>query len=312
MPGLQLDRKGTRTLAALIDLTSRIVEDTEHGNNAGCLTIRALDTSILATNVMDAETDATRPLRNLSTIPQSLVDALNAVIVHRQEKARRELRVLRTRIEERGSRMNELALRKEILGLLDLRKVVSMELNGDTHPHVLRTLLLGKKVALLQRLEPEVVKEEVTTVVDHRLLRVTVLADDIVILIADRLRMVIQKLHAIQKSLRCVLLVIVDDNTSRKLALVRVLASLHHGTGLRGKLIEFRGLHSITELRADLLGDNIRIHVIKTLRKSANATKNLVERNGLTLPITLHNLEVFRHILFHRHTLKRENYTNLS
>ena len=187
-----------------------------------------------------------------------------------------------------------------------------MELNGDTHPHMLRTLLLGKKVALLQRLEPEVVKEEIATVVDHRLLRVTVLADDIMILIADRLRMVIQKLHAIQKSLRRVLLVIVDDNTSRKLALVRVLASLHHGTGLRSKLIEFRGLHSIAELRTDLLGDNIRIHVIKTLGKSANATKNLVERNGLTLPITLHNLEVFRHTLLHRHTLKRENYTNLS
>ena len=115
MPGLQLDRKGTRTLAALIDLTSRIVEDTEHGNNPSGLSIRALDTSILATNIVNAETNATRPLRNLSTIAKGLVDALNAVIVHREEKARRELRVLRARIEERGSRMNELALRKEIL-----------------------------------------------------------------------------------------------------------------------------------------------------------------------------------------------------
>lgn len=208
--------------------------------------------------------------------------------------------------------MNELALRKEILGLLDLCKIVPMKLDGDTHPHVLRTLLTREKIPLLQRLEAKLVKHEVTLVVNHSLLCVPMLAHNVMILVANRFCMVIQKLHTIQKCRRRLLLVIINDNTSRKLALIGVLTSLHHGTRLGSKLIELGGLHSVTKLRTDLLGDNIGIHMFQSLGKSTNATKDLVERNGLTLPITLHNLEMFRHILFHRHTLKRENYTNLS
>ena len=95
MPRLQIDRKRTRTLATLIDLPSRIVEDTKHRNNPSGLAVGTLNASVLATNVVNTETNAARPLRDLSTIPECLVDALNAVIIHRHKKARRELRVLR-------------------------------------------------------------------------------------------------------------------------------------------------------------------------------------------------------------------------
>ena len=208
--------------------------------------------------------------------------------------------------------MNELAMRKKILGLLDLRKVISMNLNGHTHPHMLRTLLATEKLTLLQRLEPKVVKQEVAAVVNHGLLSVAMLADNVVLFIANGLHMVLKILHAVQKRGRRVLLVIVNHNTSRKLALIGVLASLHHRTGLRGKLIEFRGLHSVTELGTHLLGNNIRIHVFESFGKVANPLQDLVERNRLTFAIPLNNLEMFRHTLLPRHILKRENYTNLS
>lgn len=312
MPRLQLDRKRPRTLATLIDLASRIIEDAEHGNNSRGLAIRALNASVLATNVVNAETNATRPLGDLRTIPQRLVDALNAVIIHRQEEARRELWMLRARIEERWSRMDKEPLRKKILGLLDLRKVVSVKLNGYAHPHMLRTLLASQKLSLLQSLESKIVKQEITGVVDHGLLGVAMLADNIMVFIADCLDMMLQILHTIQKRGRRVLLVIVNDNTSRKLALIGVLTGLHHGTGLCRKLIEFRGLHSIAELGTHLLGNNIGIDVFESFGKVANPLEDLVERNGLTLAIPLHNFEMFRHTLLPRHTLKRENYTNLS
>ena len=88
MPRLQVDRKGSRTLATLIDLASRIIKDTEHRHNTCGLAVGALDLGILATHVVDAQTNAARPLRDLRTVPEGLVDALNAVLAHLHEKAR--------------------------------------------------------------------------------------------------------------------------------------------------------------------------------------------------------------------------------
>lgn len=88
MPGLEIDRKGSRTLATLIDLASRIIEDAEHRHDTGGLAIGTLDLGILATNVVNTEANATGPLRDLRTVPEGLVDSLNAVVVHLNEKAR--------------------------------------------------------------------------------------------------------------------------------------------------------------------------------------------------------------------------------
>lgn len=107
MPGLQIDRKGARPLASLVDLTSRVVEHTEHRHDSSRLAIGALNLGILATDVVNAESDATRPLRDLGAIPKGLVDTLNTVVIHLHKKAGRELRVFGPRIEERGGCMNE-------------------------------------------------------------------------------------------------------------------------------------------------------------------------------------------------------------
>lgn len=185
--------------------------------------------------------------------------------------------------------MNKQAERKKLLGLLNGLKIIPVELDGHTHPHVLGALLIRKKIALLQSLEAKVVKDEITILLDHGLLLVGMLTHEAMVLLTDGIGMMLEILHTIQKRLRSILVVIVDDNARRKLALVGVVTGLHRGTGLRRKLIELRGLHAIAKLGTDLLGYHIGVHMIEAVREGTNPAKDLVERNGLRLAISLDN-----------------------
>lgn len=68
MPRLQVDGKSTRTLVStLIDITSSVVEDTQHGNDTVGYTVRACNVRTNCTDFVDIETDSTSSLGNQGT-----------------------------------------------------------------------------------------------------------------------------------------------------------------------------------------------------------------------------------------------------
>ena len=172
MPRLQIDRKRPIALSTLVHILGRVIEDLQHRRDARGLAIGALDLSIASPNVVNAQTNATRPLGDLRTLAQRIVDPLDTVILHVDQKARAQLGMRCSRVEQSGCGVNEIPLTQGIVGLLDLCKVRTMKLDSHAHPHVLGTLphtaiTTAEQVALLQRLVAKIVKHEIPRVVDH-------------------------------------------------------------------------------------------------------------------------------------------------
>ena len=196
--------------------------------------------------------------------------------------------------------MNEVAQRQSIVCLLHVCEILAVKLNCHAHPHVLGALhddsVLTQQIPLLERLEAEVVEHEVARVVNHRLVDVPVICHKVMILVSNALRgSVIQCLNAIQQSRRRVLLVIADDDASSELPVVRVVARLHHGTRLCCKLVQLTRLHSVLELITNFLGNEVWVHMLKTLRQRTNTLKDLVKGYRNTLAIALDYVDMLGH-----------------
>ena len=71
----------------------------------------------LGADAVDAETDAAGGLADHGARLERVVDALDAVVLHRDEEARRHLVVRRAGVEERRRGMGEVALGHEVVCL---------------------------------------------------------------------------------------------------------------------------------------------------------------------------------------------------
>ena len=297
MPRLQIHRKGSIALSTLIDILGRVIEHLQHRRDTRRLAVGALDLSIASPNVVDAQTNTTRPLGDLRTLAQRIVDPFDAVILHVDEETRAELRMLRSRVEQGRRGVNEIPLRQGIVGLLDTRKVTAVKLNGDAHPHMLRSLPCAavttlQKVSPLQRLIPKVVKHEIPRIVNHRL-KLQILRHAVIGL--GRNALIKQHLCRINQTSRRVLVVVVNQNTGRQLTVIRMVTRLHHRTRLSGKLVQLRRLDLVLNLIADLLCDQIRVDMCKSLRKLLNASEDLVEGDRNAIAVALDYVHMVRH-----------------
>ena len=272
VPRLEIHRKRSVPLATLVHILCSVVEHLQHGSQTSRLSVRALDLRTPSTDVVDRKPNTACPLGDLRTLCESVVDTLDRVILHVDQKARRKLRVIRARVEQGGSRMNEKALRQRIVCLPDLYAVSPVELNGYAHPHVLGTLPYkatptAKEISVLKGLKPKIVKHKVAGVIDHAL-KLQILRN-LIIVLGDH-SLIKKHLGRVNQTSRRLLLVVVNHQTRSQLAVVRVVTSLHHRTGLGCKLIQLGCLDSILNLRTHLLCDQIRVHMLKSIRKLLN------------------------------------------
>ena len=88
---------------------------------------------------------------------------------------------------------------------------------------------------------------------------------------------------------------VVNENTGRQLTVIRVVTGLHHGTSLRRKLIQLRGLDPVLNLAAHLLRDQIRVHMVKSVRKALETSQHLVEGNRNAGAVALCDVNVVSH-----------------
>ena len=85
MPRFQINGNATLAFAtSLIDISGSIVEDTQHGDNPIGGAIGTTNVRSTGTNVVHCQSNATRVFGNDGTIFESVVNAIDAVIFHRQ------------------------------------------------------------------------------------------------------------------------------------------------------------------------------------------------------------------------------------
>ena len=169
---------------SLIDITRRVVKDPQHGHNAVARSVCPTNVRLTGTNVTNGHSNATGILGNDGTILESVVDSINAVVLHAHEKARAHLRIGGAGIKERRRGVRKVALRQEIVRLNDLRNVLAMNADCHAHEHVLGAFgnlaVDFEEIGLFERLEAKVVQLKVAIVNDGAIENVLVLHDDIV------------------------------------------------------------------------------------------------------------------------------------
>ena len=96
--------------SALVDVPRRVVVNPQHGHDAVRRAVGAADVGVRRPDVVDAQADAARVLRDARTSFQSIINALNTIFLHREQEAGRELGPRRARVEERRRRVREVLL----------------------------------------------------------------------------------------------------------------------------------------------------------------------------------------------------------
>ena len=140
VPWFQINGDTSLALAAtLVDVTSRVVKDTQHGNNAVGSSVGAGNVGLTGTNVVCGKTNATGVLGNDGTVLECIINSVNGVFLHGQEEARGHLRLGGSGVEEGRSGMSKIAFGQEIVGLNGAVNIVSVDSDRHTHQHALRS-----------------------------------------------------------------------------------------------------------------------------------------------------------------------------
>src|SRR5258705_171432 len=90
-------------------------------------------------NTVDVQTNTTSSLADHSTLLECVVDSLDRVVLHTDKDARAKLCIYCYGIEKCGRGMSKVSLRHEMVGLDDPLNIISVNANGDTHDHLLRS-----------------------------------------------------------------------------------------------------------------------------------------------------------------------------
>ena len=134
MPRFDIDGNSTFAFAAaLIYITSRIIEHAKHRNNAVGNSACTFDVAPRGTNVMNAHTNTTRRLRNQSTAFEGVKNPSDAVFGHTQQKARRHLRFGRTGVEKRWCSVDKPFFAHQVVSFN--RRLNILFVNAQRHTH---------------------------------------------------------------------------------------------------------------------------------------------------------------------------------
>ena len=93
MPRLKIDGKRAFAFAPpLVDITCRVIEYSQHRNDAIGSPIGSADIRARGAHIMNAEPDPSSRLRNFGTLFQGVKDAFDAVLFDLKQKAGGHLR----------------------------------------------------------------------------------------------------------------------------------------------------------------------------------------------------------------------------
>jgi hypothetical protein len=88
VPGLKVDSESTRSLVAtLVNVTSSVVENTQHGNDTVGSTVGTSDIRASGTDSVNVQANTTSHLGNHGTSLEGIIDTVNAVLLHINKEA---------------------------------------------------------------------------------------------------------------------------------------------------------------------------------------------------------------------------------
>ena len=119
---------------------------------------------------MNAKANAAYRLADHRALLESIIDALNAVVLHADQEARAELRMRCSCIEESWGGVDEVSLRHIVVRLNCAFDVVAVNADSDAHEHVLRPFsdlaIETKEIRAFEGLEAEELVVEIALVDD--------------------------------------------------------------------------------------------------------------------------------------------------
>ncbi len=201
----------------------------------------------IAADVVAVDADTAGVLRNDGALLERVEDTLDAVLAHGEQKAARQLRVARARIEQSGRGVDEPLLAHQVVGLDGAVDVGAVDAHADSHEQVLRPLhrppVHLEQVGLLEGLEAEVVVVEVAVVDDRRVEAVRVGLDNLAQLLRHewlgaaraRIDRIVQVLDHVAEDLLGLLVQVGDGDARRQNGVVRMLGG--HGGGRLGSQV---------------------------------------------------------------------------
>ncbi len=175
MPRLQVRAGGALPLPALVHRDGRVVGHLEERNHALARPTGAAYQTPERAHVGPVVAQSAAPLREQRVVADGLEDVAQ-VVVHGGEEARRELRVPRSRVEERGRGAAEGEAREQAVELDRARFALRLgfaerEPHRNTHPEPLRQLhallLVLDEVAVVERLRADEAEGEVAPGVER-------------------------------------------------------------------------------------------------------------------------------------------------
>ena len=101
---------------------------------------------------MDTQPDTPRGLTDHGTAFEGVINTLNGIVLHTDQKTRAQLRARSASIEKGGRGVGEIALGHEVICLNNALNVRSVNSYGNTHKHVLRSF--GRDTIDLQQVRP--------------------------------------------------------------------------------------------------------------------------------------------------------------
>ena len=236
MPWFQVNGNASLALASsLVDVTSSVVEDAQHGNNTVGGSVGTANVGLTGTNVVYGKPNSSGILRNDRAILERVVNTIDRVLFHGQEEARGHLSKVGTRIEQGRGGVGVVALRQVVVCLNDRVHVVSMDTKRHTHQHALRPLrnlaVHFQKVGLFQRLESEVVVLKVAGMDDGSVQLVFVFHYRLVEFLGDKgswlsrlwVNVVVECLGEFREATGCHFVQVGDNDSRRENGIIRML-----------------------------------------------------------------------------------------
>ena len=267
VPRFKVHGDGTLALAtALVDVASRVVEDTKHGDDAVGGAVGALDVGTLRADVVDGKTDATSRLRNQSALLQGVVNAVEGIVLHRQQEARGHLRHGGAGVEQGWGGVGEVALAHQVVGVEGFLDVGVVNAHRHAHQHVLRSLshlaVEFEQVGALEGLESEVVVVVVAVVVDVIVEHLGVRHDDLIhflrdercVLVGFRVDVLSEVGDDIGEGRLGRTVEVVHTDACGQAAVIGVMRS-ERCSGFSSELIQFTGGDAVVEAFDGQLGD---------------------------------------------------------
>jgi hypothetical protein len=173
VPAFQIGAHRALALAALIHRDGGVIDHLQEGHDALALAVGALDVRAQRAHRRPVVAQTAGELGQQRVFLDRLEDAVE-VVGHRREVARRQLRAQRGAVEQRRRRAHEVEAGQQLIELDGARFAVDFvhrEAHGDAHEEHLRQFDAAvadvQEVAVVQRLQAEVVEAQVVAVVER-------------------------------------------------------------------------------------------------------------------------------------------------